>query len=403
MTKLLTYTTFFLLPIYLIKIPIGNIGSMNLLDFLLLTSIVSQAIFVKTKYSLEEVSSFLKLHKLILTVILFLICFFFLSLLLNATSDTFFDGLGLLKSYLFLPVVFALGTSFLVWRKTIDHNHLLLAVFFGATFQSILGYLYTIRGLFTYDSRLAIFYESPNQFAMILAIGIIIGIHFLLVSKSTKTPLSQTIRAILIIAVLSLAFSLLLTHSLGSWIALAVSIILVIITKANIFSIRKSLVIIILAVFTASFLIYFMPFFARTTDYKSSIPPSQKDSRIMIYSVSQKMIKDNLLFGIGMGNFQKKYLDMQIHFSPYPQWAVPHAHNNLLHVCVEGGIFALFCFSILIFISFRKKINKPLCGLFVVLVYLLVHGIVDVTFWKNDLSVIWWSFLLILSLNNCSD
>ena len=158
----------------------------------------------------------------------------------------------------------------------------------------------------------------------------------------------------------------------------------------------------LLTLIASSLIIFNLSLILNFLHYTPSVPATTLDSRITIYTVSQKISSKDWLSGIGPGNFQNKYLSMQSFFSPFPQWAVPHAHNNILHLFVEGGIGAMISFSFLVFFfCYRERTKKPCTGFFIIVIYLLLHGIVDTTLWRNDVSVLWWlAFMLSVPILN---
>ena len=173
------------------------------------------------------------------------------------------------------------------------------------------------------------------------------------------------------------------------------------------------------------------------TNYHPHTPPTSTDSRLAIYQVTKKIISQNWLWGIGPGSFQDEYLKEQQNFPAYPQWAVPHAHNNLLHFLAEGGILA-FIGLILIYINIfrvddsRRVIlanqpfnqNKPetktksknskkdklqqkkslpqLPFPQLTLLYFVLHGLIDTTIWTMPTAVFFW-FTVIYYLTNQPD
>ncbi|MFH1182668.1 MAG: O-antigen ligase family protein [Candidatus Moraniibacteriota bacterium] len=182
-------------------------------------------------------------------------------------------------------------------------------------------------------------------------------------------------------------------------------------------------------------------------DYYSSL-----HSRLMIWQSALAISRDHWLFGIGAGNFQQAYLDYQSRFpEPYIEWAVPQPHNIFLAFLTQLGIVGLVSFIfILILTLFRIVIpsesqgrvegslkqterdsstslrsvrndnkNKRLgfshwdfignwklgfgnlknkidrldtlsLWAFVYLVYILIHGLADTPYFKNDLAILFW-------------
>jgi O-antigen ligase len=115
----------------------------------------------------------------------------------------------------------------------------------------------------------------------------------------------------------------------------------------------------------------------------------------MIWQSAEKVLENSWVWGIGAGNFQEKYLEYQKYFAPYLEWAVPHPHNLYLALWLYGGIFGLVGFLALVFFwfsaLFRSQKNPSLrfIGLGIML-YVLLHGLVDTTYLKNDLAVLFW-------------
>jgi putative inorganic carbon (HCO3(-)) transporter len=113
------------------------------------------------------------------------------------------------------------------------------------------------------------------------------------------------------------------------------------------------------------------------------------------------MIKSNPFFGIGPGNFQNKYLEYQKYFPPYLEWAVPQPHNLFLAFWLEAGVIGLIGFIWLLVLFFRdnKKAieNNRLYGTLylAIILYFLFHGLIDTTYWRNDMAILFWMVVAI--------
>jgi O-antigen ligase len=127
---------------------------------------------------------------------------------------------------------------------------------------------------------------------------------------------------------------------------------------------------------------------------------SSFSSRIMIWKAAEHIIKDNFVWGIGPENFQEKYLEYQKFYPPYLEWAVPHPHSVYLAFWVETGLVGLIGFLWLVISWFKKILQAENDGmkvvLFGIMAYFLLHGLVDTTYFKNDLAAVFW--LVIFSL-----
>jgi O-antigen ligase len=117
----------------------------------------------------------------------------------------------------------------------------------------------------------------------------------------------------------------------------------------------------------------------------------------MIWEASFKILEDNWFWGVGLGNFQEKYLEYQKYYPPYLEWAVPHPHNLFLAAWLFGGIISFLSFLLIIALWLRDsvlcepaKIFWPAWG---ALLYFIIHGFFDTTFLKNDSALLFWLFL----------
>jgi O-antigen ligase len=139
---------------------------------------------------------------------------------------------------------------------------------------------------------------------------------------------------------------------------------------------------------------------AKFQDFVSFDDRSSLASRVMIWESAGKILTDNYVLGIGPGNFQAKYLEYQKFFPLYLQWAVPHPHNIFLAFWLSTGLIGFFSFLGILYLFFRKSIpgikfndavNVISLG---IIIYFLLHGLVDTTYFKNDLAVIFWLAIL---------
>ena len=112
----------------------------------------------------------------------------------------------------------------------------------------------------------------------------------------------------------------------------------------------------------------------------------------MIWSAAGEIIKDNHVFGIGPGTFQKTYLSYAEKFDePYLEWAVPQPHNIFLAFYLQTGLIGFVGFLLILYWFFsRKHLRMSPVIANVLMIYILIHGLVDTTYWKNDLSVMFW-------------
>lgn len=392
----LIYLIIFLLPAYLIQFNFFGKGTINLLDILLLFFLIFFGYYLFENKRRQLFKKFLgKNGKLLIPLFIILIGFLF-SYLNNLTATNWQDGLGILKSFLLLPIFFALAVSFLIQRKKISYIKILKSYFLSSVIIASGSILYFLLGLTTYDHRVSLFFDSPNSLAMYLVPGFLIGSWFL---KKTGLKSVSTKKLFLIASLLFLATAIILTQSLGGWIGLGGAFIFLF-WPENIKPLREKISYPL--IMALSFLTLIFIFTSHTiiskTGYSPFISPSSFDSRLVIYQVGAKITVDHWLQGIGPGNFQKVYLDYQQYFLPYPQWAVPHPHNLFLTFWLEAGLLGFIGFWLLFWnlrVNFREHKTSFETLIMSIMIYFLLHGLVDTPFWKNDLAVIFWLIIIL--------
>ncbi len=400
--KIFFYLPFLLSFAFLWRISIFKNASINFLDILLIgTIIASLYVLIIKKWTTDFWNYWTKKHLLIL---IFLVLFIFSAIIawiINLSASDWTNSLGLIKSFIILPIIFSIFTSFFISKAFIKSFDLWKSFLISTGIISILGMITIITNNLTFDKRLSLFYDSPNHLAMVLSPAIIIGIWMLFYKKSlNKKFLSEKESFCLIILILIfLIISFIFTKSFGAIIAILISIIFLYLLRKKSFILTKALkIFILLLIFTSTLIILNTSFFTNKLAYIPSLQTSSFDSRIAIYQSSEKIAKNNSPWGIGPGNFQFFYLNNQKYFDPYPQWAVPHAHNNFLHIYLELGVIAFISFFILVIIKLfsNKQQKKPEILLaFTILIYFLIHGIFDTTIWHNDTTLLFWFILLL--------
>jgi len=126
-------------------------------------------------------------------------------------------------------------------------------------------------------------------------------------------------------------------------------------------------------------------------------------TRQQIWTVTVELIKAHPWLGIGFGNFEPEYYNKAFAlYHPPLEWEVPRAHNLFLHTWVELGIFGLIIFVILliqILIILNKSLKKSenyfiKIGIISAVLSIIIHGLLDTPYYKNDLSIVFVLLLL---------
>ena len=84
----------------------------------------------------------------------------------------------------------------------------------------------------------------------------------------------------------------------------------------------------------------------------------------------------------------------QKYFPPYLEWAVPHPQNLYLSFWLYGGMIGFLAFGAMLVFWFREALSKSdgkaIIMALGIMIYIVIHGLFDATYFKNDLAVIFW-------------
>jgi O-antigen ligase len=136
------------------------------------------------------------------------------------------------------------------------------------------------------------------------------------------------------------------------------------------------------------------------TEINFGDPHNTLVGRSHLWDATFQMLRDHPVFGAGLSGFATA-------IAPY--WNATHPdrftypHNIVLNFWTETGILGLVAFAAIVgaaiaraWRGWRRSDNEWRVihlGVFVALVAVLVHGLVDVPYWKNDLSLEFWALL----------
>ena len=305
-------------------------------------------------------------------------------------------SLGLVKSFVLFPVFLAILILLLVQRSRSSHLTLLKCWWWGLVASSIAGCLLFLEGILTYDGRLASLYSSPNQLAMLIAPGVLIGLFFVLEREDREWRLWYGIGTVLCFT------TLLMTRSYAALGALLVASAFLLVPHWKPFLRRfwwmglGVLGVIGLWGVTEIGSDKFQSLIS--FDERSSL-----SSRLMIWEAGWKIAADSFPWGIGIGQFQQVYLKYQPYFPPYLEWAVPEPHNLFLSLYLSSGLLGLSGVIFLFVQLSRRIINKlseseisslALTRLYgSLLLWILLVGLVDTPYFRNDQALVFWGVI----------
>ncbi len=210
--------------------------------------------------------------------------------------------------------------------------------------------------------------DHPNILGGVMAIGIMLAI-FLMIKKKSDATLSITYKDdysakyftyFFWVFVLVLFLGLIFSFSRAAWLGLFIALVFLVVY----FLIRKRwkkelIVLKVISVFIILSAIIFSQYgnlFITRVESKGRLEDKSNIERAFYLNESKNIIKENLWFGVGIGNYTVNTLKNREggYF-----WTYEPVHNTFLLVLVEIGIFGLLIYIgflvFLIFESIRKK------------------------------------------------
>lgn len=122
-------------------------------------------------------------------------------------------------------------------------------------------------------------------------------------------------------------------------------------------------------------------------------------SRICLWKISREAVKERPIFGTGLASFENTAGNNKI----CDPGVANYPHNIFYNFWLETGLLGLASFFTLVYIVWKglsRSKNYLAVGIMAALVYIFIHGIVDVPYFKNDLSSQFWVFMAIAAWLN---
>lgn len=367
-------------PLYIVRFSLGGIpfSLPEVLVYLALVAYLFQLVFRK--------QNFLRLPRwtFFTNILLLGVCFLsFFSLpreiiFEGETYQPFLRGAGIWKEWIFAPVAYFFLMRQVASDEKIQTN-LRRSFLIGASLLSLHAIL---LGEFSADGRLLGYFSNPNYLALYLTPALWLAI--------TKFYYGERFRSIEgIVYVLIIGLAVLLTRSYTSWIALAATGVIFIFTRLRGFRRWYFFGIVALAVGLILSHEFQSDKFAQILDVSER---SSTAVRLQIWQVALSLWESRPWLGIGLGMFQLEYWQHAWEIlgqAPY-EWNILHTHNLYLQWLVETGVLGLAVFLLWTGSIFRyRPLNRSLDPRFI-MVLILVQGLWDLPFWKNDLALVFF-------------
>ncbi|RJR30804.1 hypothetical protein C4569_03985 [Candidatus Parcubacteria bacterium] len=237
-------------------------------------------------------------------------------------------------------------------------------------------------------------YTSPNAVALFLGPISAVYMGWLLADVKNKNFSGRFLLKIILL--LSFLTTIYFTKSAGGAIAIFTSAIFILFFGLT----KKWTILAVLFLILASLI--FSPLRHNIGQTFDLADPSWQN-RLILWQETWKYLTfsvKNFIFGAGLFSFpqiQNQFRD------PLKMEPLLYPHNIFLNFWIETGLAGLAAFLWLMFSFFRNGFkaaaygNKAFVyGIMSAMVYIIIHGLFDVPYFKNDLSVLFW---IIVSLS----
>jgi len=386
---------FILLPTYLVRLNIGGYPTT-------LLEITFVAIFLvwlirHRKEDIQNIKDYILGHKVLF---IFISLFFISSIVGIFVSGTYILSFGLWRAYFLEPLILffiLLGSVHSIGKKDliIFLSFSTLSIIIYSIFQKFTGIgIATPEWTGVESRRVTAFFSSPNAIGLYIA-PIFIFFIYLIISK-TKNVKDKYIGYLdnqyfwIVISILAI-FSLLFTKSQGSWIGLFSGLLIL----AFLLGYRKFTS----AIIVLSLIILLFNPILRSAAFFGDLAGQ---NRLLLWSQSWSYISaspHNFIFGSGIRQFYDKIQKPNHDWKRIERHIYPH--NFFLNFWTEIGLLGMvsvvgiviYLFYLAVNVSKRDKVLGSVLAS--VLVVYLVHGLVDVPYFKNDLSFLFWIIVAI--------
>lgn len=308
-----------------------------------------------------------------------------------------FSSAGLWKAYFIEPIMFFVvlvnvlqkdnAKQVILWALGIST----LIISWLAIFQKFTAFgIYEPGWVAAESRRVTSIFSSPN--AVGLYLGPIMAIYFGWLMAEIKNLQKTFLKLAIVVPAL---VAILFTVSQGTWLGLAAAVAFLAFFGWN----KKYTAAIVAGLIV---LILIIPITRDITSPFITFSDTAGQNRLELVQLGGQQLKNvkTFIFGAGILGFaeiQNVYRDpLKIEPLLYP-------HNIILNFWLEIGLLGLIAFGLIITKFFKTAKQKLLqeknwltLGVVAAMIVILVHGLIDVPYFKNDLAVLFWIILGLL-------
>ncbi len=380
------YLIILLLPSYQIRFSLGV--PFTFLEGMILTLALRELIYlVRGKKMRSAVQTLF--HSPVLTMAV--AAFLFAALVSIFTGPSMIKGAGIFKAYFFEAFLF-----YAIVILTIDTREKLSRLI--QCLALLVAYLSTF-GVFQFltltnlppswwavnvaSRRITSLLNHPNALALLLG-PVLSFLAFVPKNKWmwVALPLGAT--------------AMYLSFSRAAWLAIFVSILIIGLFTEH----RKKILLGSLAV---TVLIVVIPYSRQKLLELSLGEDPSRENRLVLWSAAGDILKESPIFGAGLTGFREEYKNYPLG----PDRVVQnYPHNFFLNFWLETGLLGFISVTALLILYYKKlriiirqaEFKNLALGLGAAMAVVVLHGLVDVPYFKNDLAVLFWLLLALPQL-----
>ncbi|MFA5792988.1 MAG: O-antigen ligase family protein [Candidatus Gracilibacteria bacterium] len=311
-------------------------------------------------------------------------------------------ALGIFKGWILAPMLYFVMARSVFREKPGLIAWALRAMLVSGVALSAMALWQVLTGSFaTADARASGPFESANYLALYLGPLVVYSVFALIKSFDSGKFANLKDKIFLAISVVICFLALYFTDSYASYIALTFTFacgLLLFLRKKNRRAFYVSVVALIVlgAGLVASQI--------GSDKFEQALQFTERSSssvRVQVYTIALYLIKSHPLLGIGLGQFEQQYQEvanMALGTAPY-ELNMLHPHNIFLAMWLSLGFFGLvafvaMCFKALAWLFENDKKERSIVAL--MLIVILIHGLFDTPYFKNDLAFQFWLIMAIL-------
>lgn len=293
-------------------------------------------------------------------------------------------ALGALKSWIVLPVIY--GWTIVSVRPKLARVQRTLLLTVGYTSLNALWSYWLYESIA--GQRLQGWYDSPNFFAMFVVPVLIVTVPLL----SERSKWVWVWRVIWLMGLVALG----LTVSFGGFFAILVGGAMYFALGSGRNHWARAAVIVMLALLVV--LPFVIPLNASNPQHLLKRSDSLK-ARSQIWHVATLLVAQEPILGIGLRQFEARYdHDVRLVVAQPVQATVPEPHNLFLAWWLNLGLLGLASF-LAFYVWLARNVDRfagwTTAAVPAALVSVIAHGAIDTSYFQNDLSVLFFTFVAV--------